>query len=274
MQTEVKFRLAGGAQPLILVPAFVNKKGPFEFILDTGAGTSLLSTELAQRLGIDEGESKEARGAGGKVQVILSQVKSLVIGAAILEDIQIAITDLTGVGSALGTKIEGDIGYNFLKTFRVTIDYQTQVLRLTQGEESSQSPNMQKVKFKLASPAKPLILVSTYVNSQGPFQFAVDTGASTTVISPEVAQELRIESVAISPMTAGGGNVKASAGRVASLAVGTATHEDVAVVVSDFLVSLSGIVGAQLDGIVGYNYLKNFTVTIDYPRDTLGLQSA
>ena len=274
MTSLVKFNLAGNEQPLILVPVFVNKKGPFEFILDTGAGTSLLSTELAQRLGINEGESKEAMGAGGKVKVILSQVESLAIGAATLENVQIAITDMSGVGNAVGAKIDGDIGYNFLKAFRVTIHYQTQMLRLTQGEKSSHSPNAEEVKFQLAKPAKPLILVPTYVNRQGPFQFAVDTGASTTVISPELAQKLRIHSVEVSPMTAAGGNVKAVAGRVKSLAVGTTELENVAVVASDFLVSLSGMVGVKLDGIVGYNYLKNFTVTIDYPRETLALQKA
>ena len=48
--TKVKFRLAGGVQPLILLPVEVNGEGPFEFILDTGAGTSLLSAELGKKL--------------------------------------------------------------------------------------------------------------------------------------------------------------------------------------------------------------------------------
>ena len=47
---KVKFRLAGGAQPLILLPVQVNGDGPFKFILDTGAGTSLLSSDLAKKL--------------------------------------------------------------------------------------------------------------------------------------------------------------------------------------------------------------------------------
>jgi hypothetical protein len=49
---RVKFRLAGGAQPLILLPVCVNDCGPFEFILDTGAGTSLLSSKLATELDV------------------------------------------------------------------------------------------------------------------------------------------------------------------------------------------------------------------------------
>src|SRR4051812_48284702 len=31
------------------------------------------------------------------------------------------------------------------------------------------------------------LLVSTWINSQGPFTFAVDTGAGSTIISPRVA---------------------------------------------------------------------------------------
>ena len=63
---KVKFRLAGGGQPLILLPVHVNKRGPFDFILDTGAGTSLLSSELAKQLDMKVIGSKEGQSAGGK----------------------------------------------------------------------------------------------------------------------------------------------------------------------------------------------------------------
>ena len=73
---KVKFRLAGGAQPLILLPIEVNGEGPFEFILDTGAGTSLLSSELGQKLGVKILGSKEGQSAGGAVSVSLARVSS------------------------------------------------------------------------------------------------------------------------------------------------------------------------------------------------------
>jgi hypothetical protein len=34
---------------------------------------------------------------------------------------------------------------------------------------------------------------------------------------------------------------------------------------------LSLAVGAKLDGIVGYNFLRNYKVVIDYPGETLTL---
>src|ERR1700676_283969 len=119
----VQFRLPGRAQPLILLPVKVNGRGPFEFILDTGAGTSLLSSELAKQL---EGKivgSKEGQSAGGKVSVSRAKVDSFAVGEAKLDDVDVGIVDLSHIGKTIGAKIDGDLGYNFLKHFRVTINY-------------------------------------------------------------------------------------------------------------------------------------------------------
>ena len=76
---KVKFRLAGGAQPLILLPVHVNNRGPFDFILDTGSGTSLLASELAKQLEVKVIGSKEGQSAGGNVSVSLAKVDSLAV---------------------------------------------------------------------------------------------------------------------------------------------------------------------------------------------------
>ncbi|HAF02376.1 MAG TPA: hypothetical protein DCG89_01045 [Spartobacteria bacterium] len=76
---RTKFRLAGGTQPLMLVPMHVNECGPFDFILDTGAGTTLLTPELARTLGVQSTGSKEGQTAGGVVKALLATVDSLAI---------------------------------------------------------------------------------------------------------------------------------------------------------------------------------------------------
>src|SRR3954469_484656 len=89
----VRFRLAGGAQPLILVPVEVNDQGPFDFILDTGAGTSLLSLELAEKVQIKILGSKQGQSAGGAVSVSLAKVDSIAVGEARLPDVDVGIVD-------------------------------------------------------------------------------------------------------------------------------------------------------------------------------------
>src|SRR2546423_9357440 len=157
---KVRFRLAGGAQPLILLPVHVNDRGPFDFILDTGAGTSLLTPELAKQLNVKIVGSKEGQSAGGKVAVSLAKADSLAVGDARIDDVDLGIVDLAHVGKTIGAKIDGDLGYNFLKYFRVTIDYRAGEIRFDDPKRVETFGRSAKAQLpiRLASPAKPLLL--------------------------------------------------------------------------------------------------------------------
>jgi len=276
MFAEVEFRLAGGENPLILVPTMVNDRGPYPFILDTGAGTSLLSPRLADELGVATGGSREGTGAGGKVTVSLGTVSSIAIGGARRAPMPVAITgEVDRIGAAVGARIDGDVGYDFLKDFRATIDYRKRTIRLAQGAyDVTGGPARSEIPFRLANPNKPLVMVTTFVNRRGPYAFVVDTGASATVLSPELADALGIERTDRSPLTGAGGTLQTTTSRIGSLVVGTAKLEDLAVVVSDFLGTIGQALGAQVDGVVGYNFLRGFRVTIDYPNSRLWLERA
>jgi predicted aspartyl protease len=272
---KLKFRLAGGVQPLILLPVEVNGQGPFEFILDTGAGTSLVSTELAQTLAIKILGSKEGKSAGGAVSVSLGKVDSLAVAGLKLEQVDVGVVDLSQIGKAVGAKIDGDLGYNFLKHFRISIDYRQNEIRFDDPKRREaagrRSRAITEVAMRLASPAKPLILVDVYANGAGPFQFVIDTGTSTTAITPELAKQLGVASSPVGPATTGGAQVNVTAGTLQSFQVGDAKIDNANVIVADFFAMLSNAVGTKLDGIVGYNFLCNYRVAFDYPNQTLSL---
>ena len=271
---RVKFRLAGGDQPLILLPVEVNGEGPFEFVLDTGAGTSLLSSELGRKLGVQIIRSKEGQSAGGAVSVSLAKVNSLGVASAKLDDVDVGLVDLSHIGKAVGAKIDGDLGYNFLKHFRITLDYRKNEIRFDDPkrlELVGRATAVTEVAMRLANPAKPLILVDVYANGRGPFQFAIDTGTSTTAITPDLAKQLGVASSPIGPVTTGGAHVDVTAGTLQSFQVGGARIDNLAVIVADFFAMLSKAIGAKLDGIVGYNFLRNYKVALDYPNEMLSL---
>ena len=269
----MKFRLAGGAQPLILLPVHVNAQGPFDFIFDTGAGTSLLSTDLARRLQLKVIGSKNGQSAGGKVSVSLAKVDSLAVGETKLDDVDVGIVDLGHIGKTIGAKIDGDLGYNFLKHFRVTIDYRVCEIHLDDLKRVENFGSAQtEVAMRLAGPAKPLILVDVQANGRGPFTFAIDTGTSTTAITPEMAADIGVASSPIGQATTGGAQVDVTAGQLTSFQVGGARIDNMSVVVADFFSMLSQAIGTKLDGIVGYNFLRNFRVVIDYPGEIFRLE--
>lgn len=270
---EVPFRLAGGAQPLMLIPVFVNDGGPFEFIFDTGAGTTLLSATLAEPLHVNLTGSKQGHTAGGAIEVKVGSVESIAVGELVRENAPVAVTDLSPLERAVGAKIDGDLGHDFFGNCRVAIDYRRRVLRLDdprRSEYCGPAP-LTEVPAKLAAPAKPLIVIDAHVNGRGPFRFAVDTGTSTTAISTALARDLNLRLSAGPQITTGGAALQMETARLEALRIGACQIGELTVLVGGFLPMLSNVIGAQLDGIVGYDFLRNYKVVIDYPNDRLAL---
>jgi|CZKC01.1.fsa_nt_gi predicted aspartyl protease len=274
---DVLFRLAGGQNPLILVPVYVDGKGPYEFILDTGAYRCLLSPELSASIGIRPESQQRATGAGGAIKISSAHVTSLAVGTARQENLEVAITgELSRFGEAVQSKVDGVLGSNFLKDFRVTVDYRRGVVRLARPSAQARAEGSVRsaasISFKLAMPSKPLILVPVFVNGRGPFQFVLDTGASRTTLSFDLARKLGIVAIGDRSGTGAGGQVRMLSATVDSLTVGKASLSDAPVSVGGFLGNFSSVVGMKLDGIVGNDFLSQFEVTIDYLHGALDLK--
>jgi predicted aspartyl protease len=272
LRAEVPFRLVGGEQPLIVVSARFNGSGPIDCALDTGASHAILLPEEAARVRISLEAARQAEGAAGPIEVRTGRADSIALGDAVARDVPVLVTsDLARISEAIGLRLGGNIGYSFLERFRVTVDYQEQRLILSSPDEPAPTHAARAaLPFTLAHPSKPLILLPVRVHDR-PYQFALDTGASTTVISPAVARECRVETRAMPGMTGGGGVVAASAAVLDSLEIDRVRVSRVRVAVAEFLEPLGQAIGARLDGIIGTNVLRRFRVTVDYPAKQLRL---
>jgi predicted aspartyl protease len=272
MSKRVPFRLAGGGNPLVLVPTHVGGRGPYDFILDTGSAIVLLTPELASELNVAIDETREARGAGGAVQVSLGVVDSIAIGNREQRNVAVGITaDLHRISQAIGAHVDGNLGFNYLRHYTIELDYQDSTIGFISGDLVGARPGRATIPFRLASPDKPLIVVPVFVNGTGPHDFVLDTGASATVLSLELANRLNLKSTTAPGMTAGGGGVQALTGLLDSFSVAGLEVRQLPVVASGFLQMLSDAVGTGLDGVVGYNFLRHYLVAIDYPNELLYL---
>lgn len=123
----VAMHLAAPMRPLVIVPVKLNGKGPFHFVLDTGATTTIVGNATAKKLrlvslpGVVGGV-----GAGGSFRAGASMLGSLEIGGAKNAHVLVAVTDLRQLSGFAGTTIDGFVGYNVLKSYRVTVDYPKQ----------------------------------------------------------------------------------------------------------------------------------------------------
>jgi predicted aspartyl protease len=173
----------------------------------------------------------------------------------------------------MGAQVDGALGHSFLRHFAMTLDYATNALTLRRPVgDTKRALDEHEIAFRSANAEDPLVVVPIFVNEKGPYDFALDTGASSTVISLELAVEFGLATEKMSQLTAGGGNGTVSRVQLSSLAIGAARQENLAAAASDFLTELNAELGSKLQGIVGYDFLRHYRVTLDYPREALTLE--
>jgi predicted aspartyl protease len=131
---EIAFDLAGPGGAALVVPVHINGRGPYDLILDTGATFTCVDESLARELALPEqrGAVGAGVGIGGAGRVRLLRADSLRVGAATAERITVCALDLQALRAARLTA-RGLLGLNFLKPFRVTLDFERRTLRLEKG---------------------------------------------------------------------------------------------------------------------------------------------
>ena len=105
----------------------VTVKGHKLFILlDTGVNPSTIDLARAGELGmpLDRKAAGVGNGeGGGRAEAIPSAIKTLAIGGRGFGDVEALATDMSAISSGYGRKIDGALGYSFLKGKIVLIDY-------------------------------------------------------------------------------------------------------------------------------------------------------
>jgi predicted aspartyl protease len=119
------------------------------------------------------------------------------------------------------------------------------------------------------------VIVQVKVNDKGPYNMLLDTGAEQSAVDLNTARELGLK---LSPL--GGGKVVGTGKKENTLyltklpqvQLGTITDKDLLAVATDFS-KISQRVGIPLNGVLGYNFLKNRVVQFDYPKRIIRLSS-
>ena len=122
---------------LVVVPIEVNGQFHGNFVVDTGAVTTVLSHSMAAKLGITP-DSPGAKvemglaGVGGMEGVVLKVTNVTFKTAKNSEEFpQVVAIDLKEISKMVGTEISGVVGFDFLENYKVTLDYNKVEVRLT-----------------------------------------------------------------------------------------------------------------------------------------------
>ncbi|HEX9953571.1 MAG TPA: retropepsin-like aspartic protease [Rubricoccaceae bacterium] len=132
---SVAFSLAGPGGVAVVVPVSVNGGPEVPFVLDTGATLTCIDTALADSLGLPRQPGVAGVGAtiSGAGSVGVVRADSFRVGAASAYDLPLCTVDLSAL-TRVGLEAEGLVGLNFLKAFRVGIDFEAERLTLERPE--------------------------------------------------------------------------------------------------------------------------------------------
>ena len=124
-EPRIEFSFVRGS--LVVVPVFLNGRGEYRFLLDTGATHSILSSRVADQLNLPAGPAETLITAGGNLTVSMRELETVQIGSVRISQMRVAAADFDLLRSL---HVDGIIGADYLKQFKVSIDYTRRVLSI------------------------------------------------------------------------------------------------------------------------------------------------
>jgi len=258
----------------IYVQATINGKGPLWFILDTGAGVTVLNADYAEALGLELQGRFEGRGAGeASTDVSVIKDASFTLPGIELMHQTIMAIPFTALEPYEGRRIDGVLGYDLISRFVMEIDYEHRLIHLYEPETYSYSGDGERFPIVLESNHPHLhVGLSVPGNPDLDAYLTIDTGARSALgLSSPFCNEHRL-TAGITTISGAygagvGGETRQLLGRIPVLKVGEYRLENV---IAGFSQDTSGALASRDDdGLFGGDILRRFTAIFDYSRNEM-----
>lgn len=265
-QQTISFHLV---KNLIVIPIYINEKGPFDFILDTGVNPMIITDPtLKESLRVPYPRPIKISGYGnfegvdaflGTTNVKIGDAEAENIPTVFLKD------DVLSLSGFVGRKIYGLIGYNFFNSFVVKVNYSAKSLRFISHDKKTRLKG-EKIPFELFE-NKPYIFLEIEQEMLGTktIKTLVDCGASHP-ISLEALDGKAFPQPSFT-MNANLGNgltgeIKGRMGRITALKIGNFRFKDVLSHYPQYNIDSLNNKGRNAN--LGAEILSRFNIIYDY----------
>lgn len=168
----------------VLVPVWVNHRGPFQFLLDTGANRTVLTPRLVAAVGatIAHGPMVTLSGVTGSAWVPTVSLDQVKAGEVMLDRPRLPVAD------ALSTDTDGILGVDSLRNTRVLMDFTRNKVSITRAHREGAMDGLTSIpgQFRFGR----LLIVRASVD-RIPVKAIIDTGSARTLGNPALLAKLR-----------------------------------------------------------------------------------
>ncbi|PWS32767.1 aspartyl protease family protein [Pedobacter paludis] len=264
---------------LIVIPVFINGKGPFDFVLDTGVGPMIVTEpSIIDSLDFNMLRKIKVTGLGVEtVEAYVSQNINASIGRAKIEHIPTAILkeDLFNLSGHLGIKVYGLIGFNFFNSFMVDVRYSENRI-IFSYPYSRVKYRGKKVPIEIEN-LKPYITADVQVQDSGAVKgkFLMDTGASHALSMEMIdggavtVPERKIKANLGMSLS---GQIKGYIARVHQISLGDQVFTNVVSGFPDYNTIADKIDLTKRNGNLGADLLRKFDIQFNYQQQFIYLK--
>ena len=246
---------------LIFADLMVGDRGPFEFIVDTGASQTVFTEALLDDLGLIPITSTLIHGIGGEgtVESNIYRIDELVFGNVEVRNLPVG----TLSDPLVGQLADGIFSTATFSDELVSIDYPRSRIEFNVSDDGVRADHIPAWFFSN------LVLLPLEINDVHEGLFLLDTGAVTTVLSHNMAGKLGVHEDTPGARIGGGIAGIAGAGGTVLLVPDVTfetpeNREYFSQVVSVDLGEISETLGFELSGVIGYDFLRAYRISIDF----------
>jgi predicted aspartyl protease len=261
--TPVRFKQV---QDLIVASVTVNGAGPFDFIFDTGASSTVIDSELAKQLSLSPIESSSVLTVAGSKTVPRYRLDSLALGPKSAQNLTVLCADLREIHK-ISSKTRGVLGQNFLSEFDYILNYREQRIEFEENGEFANT--LQGTRIPVERDRGRVVIITQPSSPQKQAsKLVVDSGASSVVVFSAATKnsDLEIELDVNGGINASTivGSQRISTGRLRKLQVGDEKFSRLPVRVVDNRTaaerSEDGLLPTSLFRSIYFNNSHNFVI--------------
>ncbi len=264
---------------LLIVEVTVNGEGPFRFLVDTGATSTVISNNLLSKLKITPIATSVTRCVGGEGRIgsQLCKLSSLEMGDLKIRNLPVSSFD----NAIFAELIDGVLSTSTLSDFIITLDFADRKILLTpRSASSSPAPRPPVTSTRLQSEFRVfgnLLLIPVSVNGQAPKNFLFDSGAVTSTLSKRQANLFGVNEDTpdsqVDIQFAGACGITKSVLSVSDVSLSSFGQVlRLKQILAVDLAEISNELETEVSGILGGDFFSRYRVTLDYSTTTIKLE--